>query len=248
VAGVVTERGALRCDSVVLAGGAWSRRFCHNLGLELPQLTVVNSVLRTRPLAAGLEHSCSGGRFALRRRADGGYTIAHRHCSIVDLVPDSFRLFRAFLPALAMDWRGLQLRLGRRFLDEARLARRWRLDEVSPFEVVRILDPAPVDAVLEEAVESLMDWYPAFRAMEVAERWAGCIDATPDVLPVISPVDSVPGLFLCTGFSGHGFGIGPGAGEMMAGLVLGETPAIDPKPFRYSRFFDGTPICPMTGV
>ena len=75
---------------------------------------------------------------------DGGYTVTHQHFSVADIVPDSFRLFREFLPALLLDWKGLRLRFGKRFLDEARLKRRWRLDEVSPFETVRVLDPAPV--------------------------------------------------------------------------------------------------------
>jgi glycine/D-amino acid oxidase-like deaminating enzyme len=53
VSAVVTERGSIACDTVVLAGGAWSRRFCENLGVALPQLTVVNSVMRTEPLDTG---------------------------------------------------------------------------------------------------------------------------------------------------------------------------------------------------
>ena len=47
VAGVVTEKGRIACEQVVLAGGAWSRRFCGNLGIYLPQLMVVNSVAAT---------------------------------------------------------------------------------------------------------------------------------------------------------------------------------------------------------
>ena len=44
VAGVVTERGRIACESVVLAGGAWSRLFCGNAGVDLPQLKVLASV------------------------------------------------------------------------------------------------------------------------------------------------------------------------------------------------------------
>ena len=56
-------------------------------------------------------------------------------------------------------------------------------------------------------------------------------------MPVISPVDSIPG-YIATGFSGHGFGIGPGAGKLMADIVTGvTTPVVDP-PFRCSRFVD----------
>src|SRR6185295_18638340 len=36
VAGVVTEKGRVACESAVLAGGAWSRLFCRNLGITLP--------------------------------------------------------------------------------------------------------------------------------------------------------------------------------------------------------------------
>ena len=48
VSGVVTERGPIRCSKAVLAGGAWSRLFCGNLGVELPQLKLLASVMRTR--------------------------------------------------------------------------------------------------------------------------------------------------------------------------------------------------------
>jgi glycine/D-amino acid oxidase-like deaminating enzyme len=62
------------------------------------------------------------------------------------------------------------------------------------------------------------------------------MDVTPDAVPVIAPVSSVPGFYLATGFSGHGFGIGPGAGALMADLVIGSTPCVDPAPFRMERF------------
>jgi glycine/D-amino acid oxidase-like deaminating enzyme len=163
-------------------------------------------------------------------------------------VPDSFRLFLDFLPALKLDWKGLKLRLGRRFIDEARLARRWRLDEVSPFEQVRILDPDPVDPILDQAAANLARWFPAFRDVQIAGRWAGLIDAMPDVVPVISAAVGLEGLYLATGFSGHGFGLGPGAGKLMAELVTGERPSVDPSPFRHGRYFDGTPMRPTTGL
>jgi glycine/D-amino acid oxidase-like deaminating enzyme len=247
ISSVVTEKGTIACEQVVLAGGAWSRRFLHNLGIEFPQLTVIGSVMRTAPLDTGLEKSCSGGKFAFRKRLDGGYTVTHRHLSMADILPDSFRLFFQFLPALKLDWSGIRLRLGKRFVDEARLKRRWRLDERSPFEEVRILDPEPVHSILDEAAASLRDYYPSFQSMQIAERWAGVIDATPDVVPVISVLPKVDGLYLASGFSGHGFGLGPGAGKLMAQLIVGEQTCVDPAPFRYSRFFDGSKMRPTTG-
>jgi glycine/D-amino acid oxidase-like deaminating enzyme len=110
-----------------------------------------------------------------------------------------------------------------------------------------VLDPEPVDWVLDVALAGLKAYYPAFANVEIAERWAGCIDATPDAVPVISPVDRLPGLYLASGFSGHGFGLGPGAGKLMADLITGRPPVVDPRPFRYSRFFDGSKPRPTTG-
>jgi len=248
VSAIVTEKGRVACDTVVLAGGAWSRRFLGNLEIPFPQLSVVNSVMRCAPIDTPLERSCSAGKFAIRKRLDGGYTIAHRHLSVADILPDSFRLFREFLPALKVDWSGLRLRLGRRFFDEARLKRRWALDETSPFEEIRILDPEPVSSILDEAAASLKEYFPVFRNMEIAQAWGGIIDATPDAVPVMSPIEKLPGLYLASGFSGHGFGLGPGAGRLMADLVTGTTPCVDPEPFRYTRYFDGTNPQPTTGL
>lgn len=248
LSGVVTEKGAIACGSAVLAGGAWSSLFCRSLGIRLPQLKVLASVQRTAPLENGPESSIYGPDFALRKRLDGGYTVAHGATSIADIVPDSFRFVGDFLPALRMEWRHLRLRIGRRFLEEARLPRHWALDSVSPFERVRVLDPEPATDLLDQAMTNLARELPTFRGAVVAERWAGLIDATPDAVPVISAVESSPGLFIATGFSGHGFGIGPGAGRLVAELVRGEEPIVDPTPFRFSRFSDGTRPRPITGL
>jgi len=78
--------------------------------------------------------------------------------------------------------------------------------------------------------------FPAFADIRVAGSWAGLIDVTPDALPVIDAVTRIPGFFIATGFSGHGFGIGPGSGRLMADLVVGDTPMVDPTPFRLDRF------------
>ena len=82
----------------------------------------------------------------------------------------------------------------------------------------------------------------------MAESWGGAIDSTPDALPVISAVDALPGFYLATGFSGHGFGAGPGGGRLVADLVTGRAPLIDPTPFRFSRMSDGTSLVPDSGL
>lgn len=240
ITAVITERGTIGCQSVVLAGGVWSSLFCRPLGLRLPQLKVLSSVMRTEPLPGGPDASASGFGFGLRKRLDGGYTVASWSGNVADIVPDSFRYVRDYLPALRMRHGDVRLRLGKRFMTELRQPTRWKLDAPSPFEAVRTLDPPAHEPILRQAQTHLTEAFPAFRAMRVAGRWGGMIDVTPDGLPVISAVDALPGFFLATGFTGHGFGISPGAGRLMAELVTGETPVVDPSPFRYSRFTDGT--------
>jgi glycine/D-amino acid oxidase-like deaminating enzyme len=240
VAGVVTEKGRIACDSVVLAGGAWSRLFCGNLGIELPQLGVVASVMRTERLDGGPEISAAGGPFGYRKRMDGGYTVSTVGVRLVDIVPDSFRLFGQFVPATRVHWKKLRFRIGRRFVDEWKRPRRWTLDAPSPFEAVRALDPAPDQRLLARARAGITEAFPAFRAVPVAETWGGIIDVTPDAIPVISTIDTLPGFYIATGFSGHGFGIGPGAGRLVADMVMGTPPIVDPSPFRLSRFTDGS--------
>ncbi len=240
IAGVVTERGRVGCGSVVLAGGVWSRMFCASLDLRLPQLKVMSSVMRTHPLEGGPEISCSGTGFGVRKRLDGGYNVASWSGNVHEIVPDTLRFFADFLPAVRTEWDTLRLRLGPAFLEEWRRPKRWSLDAESPFERVRVLDPPPYEPILRQARDSVTAAFPAFRDIRVAERWGGVIDVTPDAVPVISAVDSLPGFFIATGFTGHGFGVGPGAGRLMADLVTGAAPVVDPAPFRFSRFSDGT--------
>ncbi|BBK34264.1 glycine/D-amino acid oxidase-like deaminating enzyme [Stella humosa] len=240
VSAVVTEKGRIACSGVVLAGGAWSRLFSGNMGIDLPQLMVTGSVLRTMPIAGGPECAVGTNEYGIRKRADGGYTMAKRNTNITDITPDSFRLFFDFLPAFKQNRKFLKLRLGQRFFDELRRPRRWSLDSVTPFEQVRIMDPAPSLPALAALKAIVARDFPVFRDMQVAATWGGLIDSTPDVVPVISTVDRVPGFVIATGFSGHGFGIGPAAGRLAADLVTGDRPIVDPREFRFSRYTDGS--------
>ncbi len=247
VSGVITERGPIACKAVVLAGGAWSSLFSNRYGIDLPQLKVMNSVLRTKPLEGGPEQAIWSNGFAARKRQDGGYTIASGHENIVDIVPKSFRYALDFLPALRKEWRSLNFRVGGRFLDEARIPNRWEMNEASPFEYCRVLDPKPSKKLSDLALVNLKQAFPVFEKAEIAQRWAGYIDVTPDAVPVISAIDKIPGFHIATGFSGHGFGIGPAAGKLMADIVLGRQPLVDPKDFRFSRFSDGSKIELISG-
>ena len=247
VSGVVTEHGRIGCDVVVLAGGAWSRLFCGSLDMTLPQLKVLSSVMRTAPIDGLPETSSWTSDFAFRRRLDGGYTIANGHGNVVPVTPDTFRFARQFIPALKAEWKAVRPRLDDRFITEARTPKRWKLDEASPFERMRVLDPKPDEAINLKVQKRMAAIFPQSAAMKIVQQWAGFIDVTPDAVPVISEVESLPGFVVATGFSGHGFGIGPAAGRLAADIATGATPIVDPTAFRFSRFTDGSRIVVEAG-
>jgi len=68
------------------------------------------------------------------------------------------------------------------------------------------------------------------------------------VLPIISNIEAIDGFFVATGFSGHGFGIGPGAGKLAADMVSGVADWAELSAFRLGRFFDGSPIRPGPSI
>jgi glycine/D-amino acid oxidase-like deaminating enzyme len=242
VGAVVTERGSIACEAVILAGGAWTSLFCASLGVRLPQLKVLASVMRTAPVADGPGTCTYMDDLGYRKRADGGYTIAHGTGHVVPLVPDSLRYLREYIPTIRKEGSALKPRLNSQSWLELRAPRRWRLDRPSPFERMRVLDPLPNKSLNLEAREAMIRLYPQFRSVPIVQEWGGYIDVTPDVVPYIGALGAIPGLTVATGFSGHGFGIGPGAGRLAADLATGQTPSVDPSPFRASRFSDGSPI------
>ncbi|MCF3935194.1 FAD-binding oxidoreductase [Acuticoccus sp. M5D2P5] len=248
VSAVLTEHGRIDCGAVVVAGGAWSRLFLGNLGHRLPQLRLRNTVLRTAPVPGGPEMTFKHPDFTLRKRDDGGYTIASVLANRYAITLDSMRLMRAFIPAIRNEWRTLKFTVNGDLIDELKRKRHWSGDERSPFEDVRILDPKPEEKAIRAILTNLEKAWPIFAGVKVEQTWAGMIDVTPDAVPVISPVEATPGLFLATGFSGHGFGLGPAAGRLAADLVTGAAPLVDPHAFRFGRFFDGTPMTPVSGV
>ncbi|MCW0211050.1 MAG: FAD-binding oxidoreductase [Achromobacter sp.] len=236
VSAVVTENGRVAAQAVLVAAGAWSRLFCGNLGADFPQLKVRGSVLRTSPVDAGPMAAVNGRNFTCRKRADGGYTVSQFGASMADVVPDSFRLMHLFLRSWMANRDFVRLRFGKRFFEELGIPRHFPMDRASPFERHRVLDPRPSARGIEQAWRRLVHAFPAFRDARIQQSWAGYIDVTPDAMPVMDAVPRLPGLYLASGFSGHGFGIGPAAGEAMAQLIQGQAPAIDLHPFRYGRY------------
>lgn len=236
VSGVMTEKGEIRCEQVLLAGGMWSRRFLGNVGIPLPTLPLVCSVLRTKPMEGPTEIAVGASNFSFRKHQDGGFIITQRGRLDAQLTLDHLLLGPQYLPQLKTQRNFLRVTLGQPFVKDWVLARRWKASDISPFERVRTLDPATNSSLNEDAMNNLQAAWPAFQRAEIAEAWAGTLDVTPDSNPVIGPVARLSGLTLATGFSGHGFGTSPAAGQLAADLVMNHTPIIDPHPYRFDRF------------
>lgn len=245
VGGVVTEKGRIAADAVLCAAGAWASMFCRRHDLDLPQAGVRSTIFRTAPAAEVTPGGLVTPDFTLTRCPDGGYIIAAQDRGRLDITPQGLRYSRQFWPMFRSRRKSLRLGIGRSFVagPEA-LAGNWSLDAPTPFERHREFAPPPDTSIVAPALARVTATYGALAGLRASRVWGGWIDSTPDALPVISVVDRLPGLFLATGFSGHGFGTGPAAGRLAADLVTGDPPLVDPSPFRYARLVDGTRLAP----
>ncbi len=248
VSAVVTEHGVIKTSTVACVAGAWTSMFCRSLGIDVPQLRVRGTVARTAPAEKLLEGTLFDDRLGIRRRQDGGYTVADASVLECPITPSSFRYFFKFVPALAQELKLIRLSIGRDFVDEWSTPRKWNLDEESPFEKTRVLNPNPTPGVLKGIRRNLDTVFPQLKDTPIVESWAGMIESSPDVVPIIDSIASLPGFHVATGFSGHGFGIGPGAGKAVADMLTGADSGIDISKLRLSRFFDGSPIRPQSGI
>lgn len=242
VAGVVTEHGTIRTSTVLCSAGAWTSMFCRSVGIDLPQLRVRGTVVRTAPAGQVLNGNVYDVHLGIRRRQDGGYSVAHGLRLDHSITPSTFRFATKFLPALMQEMGGLRLSIGADFVEEWRTPKRWSLDAQSPFEKTRILNPDPNPKTVEAIRRNIDKVFPALAQTEIVETWAGMVETTPDVVPVIDANDKIPGFYIATGLSGHGFGLGPGVGYTCAGLVTGNDTGIDLAELRLGRFYDGSPI------
>ena len=239
VSAVVTEHGTIRTRQVVLAGGAWASSFCRQLGVVFPQSSVRSSILSVMPGAKNLPEALHTSQVSVTRRGDGGYTLAVSGMASVDPTFQQLRFARSFLPMFAKRWRMLApgnlsgLEAGHETL------RRWALDQPTPMEKMRVLDPRPSQRAIQLILERARRLIPELTPIPVQAAWAGYIDSTPDGVPVIDPAAGPEGFLLAAGFSGHGFGIGPGAGRLIADLVAGDRPAVAHRHYALSRFGRG---------
>lgn len=235
VSAVVTEKGTIRTATVIHAGGAWASSFLNQYGIRFPQSAVRQSIMSVSPGATGLPDALHTAEISVTRRSNGGYTLAISGRARVDPTPQQLRYARQFVPMFLRRWRSLAIGNLEGWKSGHETLARWKLDAPTPMEAMRILDPTPDPRQIAETHARAQRLLPGLKSVPVAARWAGYIDSTPDGVPAIGELAGLPGFILAAGFSGHGFGIGPGAGHMIADIVTGAKPIVDPRPYRPER-------------
>lgn len=78
------------------------------------------------------------------------------------------------------------------------------------------LSRAHIGNIMRETIRLV----PSLAEARVVRAWVGWFEMTPDDLAIIEPVEGIEGLFLCAGFSGHGFALAPAIGRLMSRLML----------------------------
>ncbi len=238
VTGLRSEAGEIEARTVLVAAGAWSARLLRTLGIDLPQLRIRSTVLRTNRVPEKTAIGVWCPTFGFRQRRDGAFNVGAGASVDHDIGVDTLRHARAFWSAARAQSHGhnLDLHLGRHFfedtwlhLDRARaLGRQMRRD--------RVLAPAPSAKKVRRCLAGFRAMFPEFGDIDLATSWAGVIDVTPDEVPVFGEAPGLRGLVVATGFSGHGFGMGPIAGQLMAETIAEGKPSLDLAAFRFDRF------------
>ncbi|MDR0671692.1 MAG: FAD-binding oxidoreductase [Oscillospiraceae bacterium] len=108
----------------------------------------------------------------------------------------------------------------------------------SGYEAYNRNDGTPVSNSMTapSVCRAILGYFPALSGAKIVRTWAGWIDECADHVPVMGLTDEAPGLVFGCAFSGHGFGISPAAGMLLAELAAGEPTTLDVSAFRYDRF------------
>jgi glycine/D-amino acid oxidase-like deaminating enzyme len=81
---------------------------------------------------------------------------------------------------------------------------------------------------------------PASGDIQLQRGWAGHYAVTPDENPILGPHPELPGLFMATGFSGHGVMLAPASGKVLSEIIrLGRYETLDATPYHLERFATG---------
>ena len=236
VSAVITEKGEIRTALVVCAAGVWSSRMARRLGIRLPSLWLKGTVAQTAPVPE-ITPATVWGQASFRQRRDRRLYLALGIEAQHDLMLDSLRFLPAFLPSYRQNRGHVKFKLGRVLIEDL-------LGGFNDFRYKRTLDPPPNSSEIQRALDYLKAGYTGMKYVRVERSWAGYMDCTPDMLPVIDRLERPRGFVFATGFSGHGFGMGPVVGKLVSELIVDGKTSLDIGALRFGRFTDGSRLEP----
>lgn len=100
------------------------------------------------------------------------------------------------------------------------------------------VEPAVEPAVLARMLRRAIGYLPGLSGLNLIRTWTGVRAATPDGLPLIGRHPARDKLWLAVGHEGLGVTTAPATGRLLAALMTGAAPPLDPTPFAASRSFD----------
>ncbi len=237
---VRTRQGAFRCDAVVIAAGVWSPELCDRLGFRLPMQRVRAPAAETGPLPFGIVPGfLRGARFGARQnrngviRITGGYRFS---AMLHDISLRDLRDLRLWLPTLWQNRKDVSLRVDVAALRKEASCLLAQLRSGNK-QVVVPQDHQPRSRPRDRRrqLDALGELIPAVRDARIHRTFAGIIDLTPDLQPVIGRMPDLQNVYLATGFSGHGYMYGPGACKAVADVVTNGRTDIDIDAYRPER-------------
>ena len=180
----------------------------------------------------------------MRSRDDGGLVLAKSGRGTIHIVPDLLRYGLMFRQLYRARKANVSVSFGRKFFSQAWAEFRYLHLNDAPYARQRVLDPRPDMALVRQAYHDAGQALGGIDEEMIATAWGGVIDNTPDGIPIVSAVKRMPGLYLCTGFSGHGFSSSMGAGHCLAELMVDGKSTLDLEAFSYERLVDGRRLQP----
>jgi glycine/D-amino acid oxidase-like deaminating enzyme len=235
--GVTTPAGEVKAGVVVLAAGSGSARLARAAGAEIPRQLVRQTVILTEPVPTMTKAAAWTGELFIRQDVRGCLRLAGATRNEVVLDPAGIRHARQFLASYLANRSQLRVRA-----DAPSIARTL----LGPLQAATgdELTPRPRFDDVAFCLDRAQRYFPGLGAQRLRHAWAGEIDATPDAMAVIDGGGGPSGLVIATGMSGHGFGLAPVVGTIVADIAEGAEPAFDLRPFRLARFRDGSRLQP----
>ncbi|MDZ4338103.1 MAG: glycine oxidase ThiO [Pseudomonas sp.] len=92
-------------------------------------------------------------------------------------------------------------------------------------------DKTPTGEALASLKASAIELLPALADAEVVGHWAGLRPGSPEGIPFIGPVPGYDGLWLNCGHYRNGLVLAPASCQLLADLMLGREPIVDPAPY-----------------